>query len=794
MRFTFSAILTDYLIEYRQMNMKKSESDTRAKYIDTALKHAGWDEDFIIREYFFTDGRKFPGGKRGPQKWADYLLRYNNVSLAVVEAKRIGKEATDGLQQVIEYAQMLNVRFAYCTNGNDLYEFDMVTGKGKYVKGFPSPDELYKQTFQEKNEIKERLLKESFHLDGNYRPRYYQEIAVQRTMEAVAEGQKRILLTLATGTGKTMIAFQIVHKLFEARWNIDGTDRRPRVLFLADRNVLADQAINTFNNPYEKDLVKIDGEEIRKRNGVVPTNAHIFFAIYQAVAEKENIGGYYKMYPKDFFDLVIIDECHRGSANEVGSWRNILDYFDTAVHIGLTATPKRSDNVDTYKYFGKPVYEYSLRQGIQDGFLTPYKVKRIRTNIDEFIPTAEDQVVQGELEKDLYELPDFNRSIVIPEREMLLASAILHNIRTFDKTIIFCVDQNHARIVRDAINSVKSVNDPNYCVRITSNEGIIGRQLLEAFQDNDKTMPVVLTTSQMLTTGVDARNVRNIVLLRTVNSMVEFKQIVGRGTRVYDGKDFFTVIDFTGATNKFYDDEWDGIPEEAEEQTLAVESLSKMKEKADEIPVMLEEAEEDFDEEETKKKKTVVRLSSGRQLKVLDIEVRYVGDDGRPLTAKEYLDKLLGILPKFFDSEAELRELWSKPETREELLRELANVGFDEEQLESLQKMVQAEDSDIFDVLAFLVFESQMRTREERAEDARNETLTKPFKNNKAKFFLSFLIDRYERDGIDELKRDRLGELITLSKMTVSDATKAFGSSDNLLEAYYDVQKSLYKK
>lgn len=776
--------------------MHQSEADTRAKFVDTALKLSSWDDDDVIREYYFTEGRKIGGEKRGERCWADYLLHYQNINLAVVEAKRIGKEATDGLQQVIGYADKLKVKFAYTTNGKDLYEFDMSSGKGKYIDKFPTPQELFEKQFEERNELREKLLSEDFHIAGTFKPRYYQEIAVNKTMEAIADNKKRILLALATGTGKTAISFQIVHKLYQAKWNLDGADRRLRVLFLADRNILADQAINTFNDPYEKDLIKINGDEIRRRGGKVPTNAYIFFAIYQAIGEKENIGGFYKEYPKDFFDLIIVDECHRGSANEKGTWRNILDYFDVAVQIGMTATPKRQDNVDTYRYFGKPIYEYSLKEGINDGFLTPYKVKRIRTNIDEFVPTAEDEVIQGELEKDLYGIEDFNRDIVIPEREALVARTILENIRPMDKTIVFCVDQNHARIMRDAINTYKTVRDPYYCVRVTSNEGLNGRQLLERFQDNDKDIPVILTSSQMLTTGVDARNVRNIVLARAINSMVEFKQIVGRGTRVFEGKEFFTIIDFTGATNKFYDDEWDGLPEDE----IEVEVDGTTDGTGDEGGTVISDPPGTIGDPpigpDDPKKKTIIKLSNGRKIKVIDIETRYIGDDGRPLTASQFLEKLLGALPELFDSEEKLREIWAKPETRKELLEKLRTLGIDEEQLKTMQKMFEAENSDIFDVLAHISFNSKMITRHARAEEAKKdkEVIQKP-NNDLAKKFLLFLLERYEKDGINELDRESLPSLIKISGLgTITDANQAFGNSNNLLESYYELQKSLYKK
>jgi type I restriction enzyme R subunit len=516
-----------------------SEADTRANYIDPALKAANWQPANIIREHYFTDGRKMAGGVRGRRCFVDYLLHKDNRYLAVVEAKKESEHPTKGLQQAIDYAKKLRVRFVYSSNGKQTYEFDLETGKGDYIDFYPTPSALELRYSGETTDLSQQLRNISFHLEGAMLPRYYQELAVHAATDAIGQGKSRILLTLATGTGKTFIAFQIVHKVFQARWNRDNLgSRRPRVLFLADRNILADQAINTFN-PYEKDLIKINGEEVKKRNGVVPTNAHIFFAIYQAIAERENIDGYYKAYPQDFFDLVLIDECHRGAANEAGSWRAILDHFSSAVHLGLTATPKRTDNVDTYEYFGQPAFVYSLKDGINDGFLTPYRVKRIRTNLDELVLTKDDQVIEGESGQDIYQVEDYDRKIIVDERTELVAKAILENINPLEKTIVFCENQNHALTMRDMINKCKTVKDPNYCVRVTSDEGKIGRELLEKFQDNDKDIPSIITSSQMLTTGVDARNVRNVVLDRTVGSTVESKQIVGRGTRVFDGKDYF---------------------------------------------------------------------------------------------------------------------------------------------------------------------------------------------------------------------------------------------------------------
>lgn len=770
--------------------MHLSESDTRAKHIDPKLKESGW-EEFVIREHYFTDGRKLLGGKRGQRLFADYLLRYKNTNLAIIEAKKLGKHPTDGLQQAIRYADKLKVKFIFATNGEKIYQFDMRTGTGDYIENFPSPETLFQESIDNLTSLKKQLIGVPFYLVGDKQPRYYQEIAVNKAVEAIADEKPRILLTLATGTGKTFIAFQIVHKLLTVKWNLDQADRRPKILFLADRNILADQAINTFNDPYEKDLVKIDGSEVRARNGVVPTNAFIFFAIYQAISEKENIDGYFRQYPKDFFDLIIIDECHRGSANEAGSWREILDYFGSAVHLGLTATPKRDDNVDTYNYFKKPVYEYSLKDGINDGYLSPYKVKKVRTNIDSYIYTDVDKVLEGAVEdRRVYRKREFNRVIIIPKQIELVAQAILDNINPMDKSIVFCVDQPHALNMRDAINKFKKVSDPNYCVRITSDEGKPGRDLLELFQNNDRDIPVILTSSQMLTTGVDARNVRNIIIVREIESMVEFKQIVGRGTRLFEGKDFFTIIDFSEeATDHFYDPDWDGLPEGE-----TGEGGTRTGGNAGGGGGGNTGGGEEPPPRPPRPPKIVIELSNGRKLKVLDIETRYIDESGKPLTTLQFLEKLIGFIPDLYQSEDELRSLWSKPETREELLIKLAESGIDEEQLDILKKIFEAENSDIFDVLLHISYECSLITRSQRAKHVKDDNdFFEVFSSLKARDFLRFILERYETDGIKELKRERLSSLIELNNLgTTKEAATVFGSAQNLIDAFYKLQENLY--
>lgn len=774
--------------------MSYSEADTRANYIDPQLKNNGWNDINIIREYSFTDGRIWLWGKRWTKKSADYALTYKWIKLALIEAKKKDLEPTEGLEQVKEYGKILNLRFVYSSNWKRTYEFDLKTGKGDYVDNYPTPEELYKKVFSEINQTKETLLQEPFYLSER-KPRYYQEIAINKIMESIWDWKNRILLTLATGTGKTVIAFQTVYKLFNARWSKDGIwVRRPRILFLADRNILVDQAMNTFN-PLEKDIIKINGTEIKKRWWKVPTNANIFFAIYQALAgwvDEENpdetLEAYYNRYDRDFFDAIIIDECHRWWAKEDGNWAEILKYFDSAVHIWLTATPKRNDNVDTYKYFWNPIYEYSLKTGIDDWFLTPFKIKRIKLNIDELVLNSWDKVVSGEVKKEVYYTKDMEREIIIDERSDLIAQTILQQINKMDKTIIFCVDQGHALRIRDSINKYKEVKDPDYCVRVTSNEWEIGRKYLERFQDNDKDIPVILTSSQMLTTGVDALNVRNIILVRNIWSIVEYKQIVWRGTRLFDWKDYFTIYDFVGATNDFSDELWDGWPEEDLSDEVEVKKEEYKPNTKKDFPTDTKES--DFE----KKEKLVVKLAPNREVKVIDIETRYLDPlTGKHLNSNDFLKRIIGDLPSIYQDEHQLRMLWSNPETREELLHNLANIWLDSEQLEDLKKMFEAENSDIFDILAHISFNSDIKYRAERSQYG-EETVEK-YQSLKAKEFLEFLLGLYVKNGILEFRKDGLSSKIALfNKWQPREIAESFWGIEELKNAYYELQKSLYVK
>jgi type I restriction enzyme R subunit len=535
-----------------------NEAETRAEHIDPALAAAGWgvvEGSRIRREFPISPGRLNEGRGRGKPTIADYVLEYRNKQLAVVEAKAWDCELTEGAGQAKDYAAKLAIRFTYASNGQGFYGIDMQTGTEGEVASFPDPEELWARTFAETNAWRDRFSEVGFEDKGGTHPaRYYQDIAIERVLEAIAHGQERILLTLATGTGKTFIAFQIAWKLYHSRWNLSREpSRRPRILFLADRNVLANQAYNAFSAFPEDALVRIRPDEISKK-GRVPKNANLFFTIFQTFMTggdptdpSDRKGDFvFGQYPPDFFDLIIIDECHRGGANDESTWRAILEYFKPAVQLGLTATPKREENTDTYRYFGDPVYIYSLKDGINDGFLSPFRVKEISTTLDEYIYTSDDEVLSGEIEKGKrYEEADFNRIIEIKQREAYRVKLFMEMIDQTQKTLVFCANQTHALAVRDLINQMKKSTHPNYCVRVTANDGEIGERFLREFQDNEKTIPTILTTSQKLSTGVDARDVRNIVLLRPVNRIIEFKQIIGRGTRLYENKPYFTIVTFS---------------------------------------------------------------------------------------------------------------------------------------------------------------------------------------------------------------------------------------------------------
>ncbi|MBT6757501.1 MAG: DEAD/DEAH box helicase family protein [Candidatus Jacksonbacteria bacterium] len=770
-----------------------NEAETRAELIDPKLKAAGWgvvEGSKILRERLaqITDGKIQAGGGRSKPLIADYILSYKDIKLAVVEAKSDEIEASEGVSQAKLYAEKLNLETTYSTNGKEIYSINMKTGKEEVVDSFLSPEELWNKTFSQQNEWRDKFAEIPFEdKSGTWQLRYYQELAVNKTLEAIANNQDRILLTLATGTGKTAIAFQVAWKLFKTRWNLsrDGK-RQPRVLFLADRNILANQAFNSFSAFPEDALVRIKPSEIKKK-GSVPTNGNIFFTIFQTFMSGKDKDGnpapYFGDYPKDYFDFIVIDECHRGGANDESNWRSILEYFSPAVQLGLTATPKRKKNIDTYKYFGDPVYVYSLKEGINDGFLTPFKVKRVKTTLDDYVYTIDDQLVEGEIEQGrLYVESDFNKIIKIKEREAKRVRIYMDEADQNEKAIIFCATQNHAAAVRDLVNQYKKSKNPNYCVRVTANDGEIGEQFLREFQDNEKTIPTILTTSQKLSTGVDARNIRNIVLMRPVNSMIEFKQIVGRGTRLFDGKEFFSIYDFVDAYHHFSDPEWDGEPLEPEEVTKESDKVKKAKEHKESL------------EKEEKSKLIKIKLRDGKEREIQHmVATSFWNADGRPIAVAEFLENLFGVLPKFFKNERELREIWSNPLTRKTLLDNLSDAGFGKEELHTLRKLIDAEKSDILDVLEY-VFNAKNKpiTREARV-GVSQEKIFEPL-DNKQKEFIDFVLNKYVETGVEELSQKKLPVLLELKYQSIVNAEKEIGDALKIRSLFLDFQKKLYEK
>jgi type I restriction enzyme R subunit len=767
-----------------------NEAETRAELIDPALKAAGWgllEGSRIQREYPITLGRIEGHNRRSKALTADYVLIYRNHKLAVIESKAYGESLTEGVTQAKNYAGKLKVRFAYSTNGQGIYGVDMETGKEGIIGDYPSPETLWNKTFEKANAWRDRFAAVPFEDKGGYfQGRYYQDLAIERVMEAIAAGKQRILLTLATGTGKTFIAFQIAWKLFYSRWNLSREpERRPRILFLADRNILADQAYNAFSPFPEDALVRIEPEDIRKK-GKVPKNGSLFFTIFQTFMSGPPKDGkpspYFGEYPSDFFDFIVIDECHRGGANDESNWRGILDYFAPAVQLGLTATPKRKDNIDTYKYFGDPVYIYSLKEGINDGFLTPFKVKQISTTLDEYVFTPDDSLIEGEIETGKrYTESDFNKIIEIKEREAHRVKIFMDQINQNEKTLVFCATQDHALAVRDLINQMKTSTDPNYCQRVTANDGSLGEQYLREFQDNEKTIPTILTTSQKLSTGVDARNIRNIVLMRPINSMIEFKQIIGRGTRLYDGKDYFTIYDFVKAHQHFNDPEWDGEPLEPEPKSPAPPPGP---------PLPLDQPTEPL----PPRQKIKVKLADGKARTIQHMMMTtFWHPDGTPMSAQQFMEMLFGKLPDFFKNEAELRAIWSAPDTRAKLLQGLAEKGFGAEQMAEMQKIIDADKSDLFDVLAHIAYALPPITREERASSAK-VGISSHF-NAKQQAFLNFVLAQYVNIGVQELDQDKLAPLLKLKyNNAIADAVADLGRPEEIGSVFYGFQKYLYEQ
>lgn len=778
-----------------------NESDTRRKKIDPKLKEALWEvtpDSAIYTEqsaYEIAPGR-IGHTERNPKK-IDYLLVYKGIKIAIVEAKKDELDVSEGVPQAKEYAERMNIRFTYSCNGDKIWAIDMQTGKEGFIDAFPTPQELWERLYPENNPLRDKLNAVPFNRDGGKSPRYYQEIAVNNVMDAISRKQDRILLTLATGTGKTYIAFQICWKIFKAKWNVDGTNRLPRILFLADRNILSNQALNDFGQFDENAMCRITPESIAKAKGV-PKGPSIYFSIFQTMMTTLNGKFVYENYPEEFFDFVIIDECHRGAANDESRWRDILEYFQRAYHLGLTATPKKKENANTYEYFGKPVYVYSLKQGIEDGFLTPYRVRISSSNIDTYVYESDDDVESGEVDPNkIYTEDDFyHGNIKIRDRDEFRVEEFLKQIDPDEKTIVFGATQAHAAILRDMINQHSRKPNVNYCKRVTSDDGDKGEADLKTFQDNEKLLPTILTTSQKLSTGVDAKNVRNIVLMRPVNNIIEFKQIIGRGTRLFDGKYFFTIYDFVGASKNFSDPEWDGEPiidtpeppDGGEPDGGYGSSGGTRKPKPCKIcgnlPCTCDA--------KTKEKKCVeIKLSANHVLRLQAQWQEKFMFDGELITLEQFIKILFGKIPEFFKDSQDLRARWSDPTTREALLQNLSDNGFSKERLRQVQALTQNEKCDLLDVLELIAYNKSPMERAERVRLMHEEILNEI--SEKQVPFMEFVLQQYVENGVDELSLNQLPELVKLKYGTIKDACDKMGvTGKDLKKIFTDFQKTLY--
>jgi len=796
-----------------------TEADTCRKFVVPKLQAAGWDSDphSIAEQRSFTDGRIVVRGnkaERKKKKRADYLLRYTrDFPIAVSEAKAEYKKAADGLQQSKEYAEILGLKFAYATNGKEIVEFDFITGIERAVETFPTPAELWSRLRAgvklTDDTAASRLLTPA-NLTTGREPRYYQRIAIDRAVQSILQGRKRVLLTMATGTGKTDVAFQICWKLWTSKWNAKGDPtRKPRILYLSDRNFLVDDPKDKTFSSFGDALWKIEG-------GVVTHGREMYFATYQSIARDERRPGLYKEFARDFFDLIIVDECHRGSARDDSNWREILEYFEPAYQLGMTATPKREDNRDTYLYFGNPIYTYSLRQGIDDGFLAPYRVHRIVTQWDAagWRPSKDDLDRYGrEIPDEVYTTADFERRVALRARTQAVARHLtdfLKRTDRFAKTIVFCVEQEHASEMRTALNNLNTdlvQQYPDYVCRVTADEGDIGRGHMQRFQDVETRTPVILTTSQLLTTGLDAPTCRNVVLVRLVNSMVEFKQIIGRGTRVRDdyGKLWFNILDYTGtATRNFADPAFDGDPafatqEEIDEHGRMIRTEVLTAENAEDAEKQTDEIHDETTPYNPLSASTGERAGvrcrkfyfDGGQVEIAADLVYELDADGKQLRVVKLTDYTAEKVRTLCASPDELRARWADAGQRADIIQQLAERGID---FQTVAAQTGKPDADPFDLLCHLAFNAPMLTRRQRADRVKKqETAFFKFFAPEAREILNELLEKYAVDGEVQFSLPDILKVPPISQHgTVSEIAEVFGGNDQLRNAVTELQTLLY--
>jgi type I restriction enzyme R subunit len=786
----------------------ENEADTCRKLVLPKLYDSQWTDDLILEQRTFTDGKIIVIGRKAKRKKAkrfDYLLRYSqNFPLAIVEAKARYKSAADGMQQAKDYAGILGLKFAYSTNGKDILEFDFITGIERPVLKYPTPTELWNRLNKIElisTEIQDVLLKSFFTTPGK-EIRYYQRIAINSAVKAILEGKKRALLTLATGTGKTTVAFQIIYKLWNNRWNTKGEYRRPKILFLVDRSILV-------TDPHAKDFAVFGDARCLVPEEGLPSSREVYFSTYQSLAEDSNRVGAFRNLPRDFFDLIVIDECHRGSSSDDSNWRVILNYFNTSVQLGLTATPLRDDNKDTYAYFGNPLYVYSLKQGIEDGFLAPYIVHRVVTETDAtgFRPEAGQRDDQGEIIPDgVYGTPDFENSLSYLPRTKAVAKHLynfMHKNGRFDKTIVFCVNQEHADQFRREIGNLN--NDlvqqyPDYTVRIVSEEGDMGKGFLGKFMDIDEPLPVVVTTSKLLSTGVDVQTCKNIVLFRMINSMTEFKQIIGRGTRVREDKEklFFTILDYTGsATRNFADPDFDGEPPlitEAEidaegilvpgtETTIAEGDTSTEYENENDL--------EDFGgniNDDGIQPRRKYYISEGEVS--IAAEIVQILDANGKLRTVQFTQFAKEQITTLFPTVNDFRSKWNDLEERNRIIEELENNGISIEQLMEITKQ---KEIDPFDLLCFVAFNLKPLTRKQRAELLKkNKPDFFTHYSDRAKDVLNMILEKYVDYGLTQIKPDIISVEPIAQQGNPIEIVNEFGGIDQFKKAIEQLQTLLY--
>lgn len=786
-----------------------SERDICTKFITPALKQAGWDIQKQVREEVgFTDGRIYVKGNlttRGKRKRADYILYYKpNIPIAIIEAKDNKHSVMAGIQQGLDYATILDIPTVFSSNGDAFYEHDRTASSGSIERElplheFPTPEQLwdrYKHYKGITTPEAEQISAQDYFFDGTSRsPRYYQQIAVNRTVEAIAKGQQRILLTMATGTGKTYTAFQIIHRLWKA-------GAKKRILFLADRNALIDQTRRGDFRHFKDKMTVIKHKKIDK-------SYEIYLALYQGLTNYDEDKDAYREFSQDFFDLIVIDECHRGSASEDSAWREILDYFKTATHIGLTATPKETETISSTEYFGDPIYTYSLKQGIQDGFLAPYKVLRVGLNVDleGWRPEAGKTDKDGQLVDDrIYNRKDYDKSLVIDERTESVANKIteyLSKTNRFDKAIVFCVDIDHAQRMRAALanaNSDLMAQNPKYIMQITGDNDE-GKRELDNFINPEERYPVIATTSKLMTTGVDAQTCKLIVLDSNIGSMTEFKQIIGRGTRINEefGKTFFTILDFRNVTDLFADPDFDGDPVRVKELGEEDEFETPEDELAEDDTITDDEGDEIIFEPSPETPDIITGgdivseprpkyYVNGVDVAILNERIQYMDGNGKLITGslKDYTRQKVR---EQYQSLNDFLSKWNSADKKQAIIDELTEQGI---VLENLKEAI-GKEMDIFDMICHTAFDQPPLTRAERAKQVRKRDVFTQY-GEQARKVLEALLDKYADEGIENIEDIKVLKVNPFDQFgTPTEIIKLFGGKPQYLQALTQLEQALYQ-